>query len=294
MKVSRIQMIWLLRAFVVALLASFATPASAATVRCESIGGYSAVCDLPGAYGVVLERQLGGAPCEFGRNWFWDGRRVWVEENCRGEFRNTLEGFQLGISMHCDGRHQQKTHCPADTNAGVMIESEEPDCQFDSTWGFDQNSVWVDERCETSFRVAVGPAQGRAIRCDWVEDGPRRFCALDTRGGVTLEQSVGVSACVFGSSWGLADGGVWVDGGCSALFRADSVATNGTLGAPPVELACGAPGGGEDFCPALGTLDVTLVSDTSDGRCVEGAGWRATAHGVFVSNGCVGLFEITH
>lgn len=294
MKVSGIQTIWLRRGFVAALLACAATAASAATVRCESIGGHSASCDLPGAYGAVLERQLGGATCEYGRNWFWDGRRVWVEENCRGEFRNALEGFQLGISMHCDGRHQQRTRCRADTNAGVMIESEEPDCQFGTTWGFDSGSVWVDGRCETSFRVAVTPAQGRAIRCDWVENGPRRFCPLDTRGGVVLDQSIGSAACVFGETWGTTDGGVWVDGGCSALFRADSLTTSGGLGAPPVELACGTTEGGSEFCPALGTRYARLVVDASDGRCAEGTGWRFTAHGIFVADGCSGLFEISH
>ncbi len=286
--------LWLSRGLTTALLTLVAAPASAATVRCESVGGRSASCDLPGSDGVVLERQLGGARCDYGRNWFWDGRRVRVEENCRGEFRNALDEFELGQSLFCAGRHGRLKRCAADTRSGALLEAGEDGCVLDHTWGFDAQGVWVDDRCEVSARVAVGAFQGRPIRCDWIEDGPRRFCPLDTRGGVVLERSIGTSACLFDATWGLAEGGVWVDRGCSALFRADSMATSGALGAPPVELACAASGAAAEFCAAGGTLTARLVTDASDGRCVEGLGWRATAHGIFVADGCVGLFEITH
>jgi hypothetical protein len=275
------------------LLACVAPAARAGSVRCESIAGRSSSCELPGDRGVVLERQLGGAPCEFGRNWTWDGRRVRVEENCRGEFRSDLEGFELGSSVLCESRHRQLNRCKADTRGGVLVEDVGYGCEIDRTWGFDAEGVWVSGRCEASFRVGVAPYDGRTLRCDWIQDGPRRFCAFDTTGGVVLEASTGSAACLYGETWGLADGGVWVDRGCSGLFRADTLRTSGAFGAPPVTLACGSAQGEEDFCAAGGTLNATLLTDSS-GRCVEKVTWRSGAHGVWVSDGCAGLFQITH
>jgi hypothetical protein len=282
-------------AVAVLLCAAFAAPpAGAATVRCESVGGRSSSCDLPSDRGVVLERQLGGAPCEFGRNWTWDGRRVRVEENCRGEFRSDIDGFELGSSVICESRHRRLVRCAADTRGGVFIEDVGYGCQVDRTWGFDAEGVWASGRCEASFRVGITPHDGRAVRCDWIQDGPRRFCALDTSGGVVLEESAGSGTCLFGETWGFADGGLWVDRGCSGLFRADSLRTSGAFGAPPIALACAAPVGGEAFCAAGGTLSVSLLADASGGRCVEKVTWRPSAHGVTVSDGCAGLFQITH
>jgi hypothetical protein len=278
-----------------ALGAALAAPAvEAATVRCESIGGRSSSCDLPGDRGVALERQLGGAPCEFGRNWTWDGRRVRVEENCRGEFRSDVDGFELGQSVVCESRHRRLVRCEADTRGGVLIEDLGYGCQLDRTVGYDAEGVWASGRCEASFRVAVTPYDGRELRCDWIQDGPRRFCAFDTSGGVVLEASTGSAACLFGETWGFAEGGLWVDRGCSGVFRADTLKTSGAFGAPPVAMACAAGEGEESFCAAGGTLSVAILADASGGRCIEDVTWRPTAHGVWVSDGCAGLFQITH
>jgi hypothetical protein len=283
------------RGVAAALLAALLAPAAhAATVRCESVGGRSSSCDLPGDRGAVLERQLGGAPCEYGRNWTWDGRRVRVEENCRGEFRSDIDGFELGQSVLCDSKHRQIHRCPADTRAGALIEDLNFGCELDRTWGFDAEGVWVSGRCEASFRVGVAPYDGRTVQCDWIQGGPRRFCAFDTSGGVLLEASTGSAACLFGETWGYADGGLWVDRGCSGQFRADSLRTTGGFGAPPVALACASAEGDVQFCAAGGTLSALILTDASGGRCREARSWDDTAHGIWVANGCVGLFQINH
>lgn len=278
-----------------ALLAALAaTPAARAeTVRCESIEGRSTSCDLPGTRGVALERQLGGSACVFGRNWNWDGRRVRVEENCRGEFRNSLERFAVGRSLECESDHGRAERCPADTRAGVLFEEGDRNCAHGTSWGFDRAGVWVDDGCEASFRVAIAPISGRPIRCDWIEGGPRRFCPVDTSGGVLLEKSFGSAECVFGTSWGLIEGGVWVDRGCSALLRADSLASSGSFGSAPVEIACASVAGGTNFCPAPSVAAVELLHDSS-ARCVEKTTWSFNAHGVTVEDGCTGLFRVKH
>lgn len=43
-------------------------------------------------------------------------------------------------------------------------------------------------------------------------------CPADTRRGVRLVRQTSNSACVQGRSWGYDRGGVWVNGGCRAVF----------------------------------------------------------------------------
>jgi hypothetical protein len=56
------------------------------------------------------------------------------------------------------------------------------------------------------------------------ESGPsnnygRKYCSVNTQGGVRLSRTMGNYACTEGTSWGYDNGGVWVDKGCSAEFE---------------------------------------------------------------------------
>jgi hypothetical protein len=50
------------------------------------------------------------------------------------------------------------------------------------------------------------------------DNGRRRYCDADTRGGVRLVRQRSDVACERGSSWGFDDRGIWVDRGCRADF----------------------------------------------------------------------------
>lgn len=70
-------------------MATFAAPAAADEyVRCESRDNRYQSCPISaGKHGYVrLSRQLGRHPCIQGRSWDYDKRRIWVDDNCRGEF----------------------------------------------------------------------------------------------------------------------------------------------------------------------------------------------------------------
>jgi hypothetical protein len=62
---------------------------------------------------------------------------------------------------------------------------------------------------------------GRMVSCS-SDDGRRRYCDADTRGGVRLVRQRGSVACERDSSWGYDDRGIWVDRGCRADFALDS------------------------------------------------------------------------
>lgn len=58
-----------------------------AVVRCESDDGRWRHCDAPVLRGVQLRRNVSRTPCIQGDNWGWDGRGVWVDHGCRGDFQ---------------------------------------------------------------------------------------------------------------------------------------------------------------------------------------------------------------
>jgi hypothetical protein len=56
-----------------------------ARVRCESRDHRRAFCGAAGG-NVVLVQQVSDAACIEGRTWGFDGRRIWVDQGCAGEF----------------------------------------------------------------------------------------------------------------------------------------------------------------------------------------------------------------
>jgi len=58
----------------------------------------------------------------------------------------------------------------------------------------------------------------RNIRCETGSSG-RRYCWVDTRGGVRLSRQISDAACTEGSTWGYTNRGVWVSNGCRADFE---------------------------------------------------------------------------
>ena len=65
--------------------------------------------------------------------------------------------------------------------------------------------------------IFVPRSSAQNISCS-SDDGHRRYCPADTRGGVQLLRQRSQSPCQQGYSWGFDRGGVWVDRGCRADF----------------------------------------------------------------------------
>jgi hypothetical protein len=64
---------------------------------------------------------------------------------------------------------------------------------------------------------ATAPALADTIRCE-SQNGRERFCAANTRGGVTLSSQLSRDGCYQGETWGYDRRGIWVSGGCRAEF----------------------------------------------------------------------------
>ncbi|HPN80657.1 DUF3011 domain-containing protein, partial [Dokdonella sp.] len=67
-----------------------------------------------------------------------------------------------------------------------------------------------------------GPDWDRDIRLTCQSDDYRyRFCQVDVggAGNVRIERQLSQTACIEGRTWGSNRAGVWVSGGCAAVFH---------------------------------------------------------------------------
>ena len=118
----------------------------------------------------------------------------------------------------------------------------------------------------------------------------RKYCPVDTRGGVTLKHQNSKVACDQGITWGYDDTGIWVTNGCQADFlvqrpswEPDSVEKN----------RCESKDGQRSYCPVDTRSGVRLISQISDADCVKGTSWGLDTQGIWVDKGCRAEFEVT-
>ena len=288
-------------------------------IRCESNDGERHYCGADTGAGVQLRRQLSDAPCVQGSTWGYDQDGVWVDQGCRADFTvlsandgygNLPTGYGQATTLRCESNDGNRHYCSADTRGGVRLARRVSGsaCVQGSTWGYDQQGVWVDRGCRADFTVLAsnsgygnpansGYGQSRTLRCE-SRNGVRQYCPADTRGGVTLTRRIGGAACVQGSTWGYDEQGVWVDRGCRADFAV--LADNSGYGNPPnpgygqsTTLRCESNDGNRQYCSADTRGGVTLTRQVSDAACVQGSTWGYDQRGVWVDRGCRADFAVS-
>lgn len=172
-------------------------------------------------------RTLAGAPAQ------------WTRIDCSAPMPRNMRDFHFkGI----DGRGSQTLVADPRGNGGVaVVRLEDPKngmegYTFDLEWtGGSNNSN--DSYSGGGGGYGYGSGYGRdrdrdgrnrdrdrnrnsgynTINCA-SDDGRRRYCDADTRGGVRLLRQYGES-CRQGDTWGYDDRGIWVDRNCSGEFQ---------------------------------------------------------------------------
>jgi hypothetical protein len=66
--------------------------------------------------------------------------------------------------------------------------------------------------------AATAPAMAETIRCE-SRDNRETFCGANTSRGVELVQQLSSRGCYQGETWGYDRRGIWVSGGCRAVFE---------------------------------------------------------------------------
>jgi DUF3011 family protein len=227
---------------IIALIAMTSRPARAQSITCSSDNGKRNYCAVNTSGGVQMVRQRSGSPCQQGSTWGYDRRGIWVDRGCRADFvvntgfRPGPPGFGggpgSGQSITCSSDNGRRNYCGANTGGGVSMVRQRSDarCTQGYSWGYDRRGIWVDHGCRADFVVnsngsnrpgrpgfGNGGGPGQSITCS-SDNGKRNFCAVNSRGSVSMVRQRSDARCTQGYSWGYDRRGIWVDHGCRADF----------------------------------------------------------------------------
>ena len=215
-----------------------------------------------------------------------------------------------GAIVTCSSNDGGRKNCGADTRGGVRMTRQISGsaCIQGQTWGYDNNGIWVDRGCRAEFAVGRGGGGGwgggnnwggggnQAITCS-SDDGRRKFCGANTRGGVSLSRQISGSACIQGQTWGYDNSGIWVDRGCRAEFVTGNGNGNGGGwggGNGNQTFTCSSNDGRRNYCsvpPGTNPRNVRLTRQISGSACIQGQTWGADRRGVWVDRGCRAEFR---
>ena len=271
------------------------------SITCSSDDMRRHTCEIDARGGAQLVRQISGSPCIFGRTWGYDSRGIWVDRGCRAEFQVgsvNWNGWDSGYTVYCASDDGGRHFCPTSTTSGVRLtrQRSQSECIFGRTWGYTRRGIWVDQGCRADFDLGgyanTGSLQTQVVSCT-SDDMRWHSCQADTSGGVRLLRQRSEADCVYGSSWGYDDRGIWVDRGCRAEFEVggDQYAEEQDP-AYNVSVYCSSDDMHRRFCYTGPHGAVRLTKRHSEAECIEGRTWGHDPRGVWVDRGCRADFEV--
>jgi hypothetical protein len=156
-------------------------------------------------------------------------------------------GWDRDIDVRCASQGYNYNMCQVDTGRGSRVylvrQVSKTPCAEGNNWGWNRAGIWVNGGCEGVFRVQrrwgggpppgpgpgpgpwqPGPGWDASINVRCASGGYNyNMCQVDTGRGsrVYVSRQVSKTPCVEGRTWGWNRAGIWVDGGCEAVFTVD-------------------------------------------------------------------------
>ncbi|HET9801979.1 MAG TPA: DUF3011 domain-containing protein [Candidatus Acidoferrum sp.] len=282
-------------------LPQYQAQSQAQTITCSSDDMHRHTCEVDARGGAQLVRQISGSPCVFGRTWGYDARGIWVDRGCRAEFQvGTVNwgGWDSGYSVYCASDDGGRHFCPTSTNNGVRLarQRSQAECIFGRTWGYTRRGIWVDQGCRADFDLGGysgnGGGQTQVVSCS-SDDMRWHTCQADTSGGARLLRQRSEADCVYGSTWGYDDRGIWVDRGCRAEFEVGGDQYSDEQDpAYTVNIYCSSDDMHRRSCYTGPHGAIRLIKRHSEAECLEGRTWGHDPRGIWVDRGCRADFEV--
>lgn len=194
------------------LLAMAGTARAQSTITCESSGGQYRSCPVDTSGGVTLSRQLSREGCWQGDSWGYDRNRIWVNRGCRAEFR--VGSDRGNSSSNNNGAKVAGAVILGVIAAAAIAKHNDRDDDRDDRY---------NDHYDDGYGYGYGNnnGYGREFTCS-SKDSRMVWCGqrVESRRHVEIRRQLSDSPCIYGRSWGVERGDVWVDDGCRAVFVA--------------------------------------------------------------------------
>jgi len=154
--------------------------------------------------------------------------------------------------------------------------------------------------CLAALRPSTAAAQGTGtVTCE--SNGNKRVhCSvsnLDTE-SVTMDKKLSKTNCFRDQNWGVDNHGIWVSGGCRAIFayaRRSSWngGNQGSSGGRTGSITCASQGNDRNYCavPGIDPQSVTMGKKLSQANCYRDESWGVDSRGIWVDQGCRATFD---
>jgi Protein of unknown function (DUF3011) len=135
----------------------------------------------------------------------------------------------------------------------------------------------------------------QSVSCE-SRDYQRNYCAIG--GQVTkawLINQTSSTRCIQGRTWGYDGGGIWVNSGCAGEFGFQGGRGRAEGGRSEANnVRCESRNYERNFCEVRAQISrAWLVQQESEARCIEGQTWGARGNGIWVNQGCAGVFAFS-
>lgn len=141
-----------------------------------------------------------------------------------------------------------------------------------------------------AFTSVVMPAFTSAqqtIACEANNDN-RKYCGSYDPDQIRLDRQISGSPCVQGQTWGVDRHGLWVEGGCRAIFTI--ARWNGRR---DNSITCESNDGQRNYCGNIHRNEVVNMDQQISGSpCIQGRTWGVDQRGLWVDEGCRAIFSI--
>jgi hypothetical protein len=127
----------------------------------------------------------------------------------------------------------------------------------------------------------------QSISCE-SRDYQRNYCETGIQvSRAWIINQTSASPCIQGRTWGYDGDGIWVNSGCAGEFGFQGV--RGRSQADRVR--CESRNYERNFCEVRAQISrARLVAQESEAACIEGRTWGARGNGIWVNQGCSGVF----